>query len=152
MNATQVMTRAVTWVDPGLSIGEAWALMAELRVRHLPVVDGGQLVGILSDRDLLRLGAPADDGGMVFPETAVGLAMTPSPAICLPNARVSHLAAIMLRERIDCVPITQPGGALVGIVTSADLLELLCTSGPALEELPFSFTLRDAAEARARIA
>ena len=152
MKATQVMTRAVTWVDPGLSVSEAWSLMEALRVRHLPVVDGGRLVGILSDRDLLRLGAPADDGGLTFPELTAGAAMTPSPTACLPNAQVSHLAAIMLRERIDCVPITQPGGSLVGIVTSADLLELLCASGPALQELPFSFTLRDAAQARARIA
>ena len=149
MKASRVMTRNVTYVSRNDTLEDAWSLMVELRVRHLPVVEGGRLVGILSDRDLLARGHQEPDGRVTLPKAPNATAMTANPTTCLPNAQISHLAKIMLEERIDCVPITDGLGKLIGLVTSADLLELLCESEPALREIPFHFTLRDAAEARA---
>ncbi len=149
MRASGVMTRSVTYVGTDATLEDAWSLMTEFQIRHLPVVEGGQLVGILSDRDLIKCGRPDADGRLTFPRASTETAMTPRPTTCLKTTSVSHLAKLMLRERIDCVPITDGQGKLTGIVTSADLLELLCDSEPALRVIPFEFTLRDAAEARA---
>jgi CBS-domain-containing membrane protein len=52
MTARELMTQSPTTVTPTTTIAEAWDLMRELDVRHLPVVDGEALVGMVSDRDL----------------------------------------------------------------------------------------------------
>ena len=52
MIARDLMTVDPVTVDPKASIGEAWDLMRELEIRHVPVVQDGALVGMLSDRDL----------------------------------------------------------------------------------------------------
>ena len=49
---SEVMTKDVTTVGPGTSLREAAKIMADLWIRHLPVLDGGKLVGVLSQRDL----------------------------------------------------------------------------------------------------
>jgi acetoin utilization protein AcuB len=54
MNTSTVMTRDVVFVSPTVTAGSAARLMARLRIRHLPVVEGNRLVGIISDRDLLK--------------------------------------------------------------------------------------------------
>lgn len=53
MRAVATMSREVVCVPPELPLAKAWDLMQELRIRHLPVVQGGAFVGILSDRDVL---------------------------------------------------------------------------------------------------
>ena len=54
MKSSSVMTRDVVVVSPAVTVAAAERMMERLRIRHLPVVVGGRLVGILSDRDLLR--------------------------------------------------------------------------------------------------
>jgi CBS domain-containing protein len=56
---SEVMSKDVTTVGPGTSLREAAKLMAELWIRHLPVVDGGRVVGVLSQRDLAGMLAGA---------------------------------------------------------------------------------------------
>ena len=52
MKTSTVMTRDVVVVSPTVTAGIAARMMERRRIRHLPVVEGGRLVGILSDRDL----------------------------------------------------------------------------------------------------
>lgn len=141
MRATRVMTKNVTCVPPELTLERAWYLMQDLRVRHLPVVFEGKLVGILSDRDLLRRALPVDAVQLSFPPSAVGEAMTPHPVTAPPTTNVPKLAALMLQHRIGSVPIVSARDELIGLVTSTDLLELLTTPDALGEELPFAFTL-----------
>jgi CBS domain-containing protein len=68
MKASCVMTREVHCITPEGPLAQAWATLTRLRVRHLPVLFDGRLVGILSDRDLLlrarrRAVLPRRDGG-----------------------------------------------------------------------------------------
>ena len=133
MRASVAMTREIVVVAPAVSVSAAARMMKRLHVRHLPVVVGGRLVGIVSDRDLLARrgeGAPA----------TCGEAMTPAPITCPPDASVGRVAALMLEHTIDCVPIVVDG-ALVGLVTSSDLLGLLVERDRA-QGLPFDFRLR----------
>lgn len=134
MNSSAVMTRDVVVVAPTVTAGSAATMMKRRHIRHLPVVDGRRLLGILSDRDLLTHARGA----------TCGEAMTPSPVTCSPGASVSRVAGLMLEHRIDSIPIVDESGRLVGLVTSTDLLGLLIDRTEA-QLLPFDFTIRVAA-------
>jgi acetoin utilization protein AcuB len=146
MKASRVMTREVHCVTPEVPLAKAWKMMTELRVRHLPVLYEGRLVGILSDRDLLVRAARASDGTLALPESTCGEAMTINPVAVASTAPVSQVAALMLEHRIDSVPIVDREGQLWGLVTSTDLIELLTEPESISEVLPFSFQLRTPGE------
>lgn len=127
MKAMQAMTRNVICVHEGDSIESARDIMKEWDIRHLPVVQDRVLLGILSDRDLLlhtngdRL---AGDGQMS--DRTVRETMTRKPITCNPSDSISHIAGLMVDNKIDCVPVVEEDdGELVGLVTSSDLLDLL---------------------------
>lgn len=146
MEASRVMTREVVVVPPEMSLPAAHRLMQRHRVRHLLVVSGGSLVGILSDRDVLLRASLADDGAVVVPLGPVAAAMTMKPILCEVDASVASIAALMIERRLDAVPIVSAGDSLVGLVTSTDLLALLADRAPT-ERLPFEFRqLREHAE------
>lgn len=130
------MTRDVIVVPPELTLEAANRLMAKWSIRHLPVVKAGHLAGILSDRDLLRHGDS-------HATTTCGEAMTPAPFTCTPAAPVARVAQMMLEHKIDSLPVMSEAGALIGLVTSSDLLALLIDR-PEVEMLPFEFRLRTA--------
>jgi acetoin utilization protein AcuB len=136
------MTREVIWIEPGDDLALAWGLMSRLAIRHLPVVENGKLVGILSDRDVLVL-AGVTNGLLDVPALPVSEAMTRSVITCGPTASISSIGARMLNSKIDCLPIVTEDGALVGLVTSSDLIQVLIDREDALSlPLPFEFTLQ----------
>ena len=131
MKTSAVMTRHVVGVSPVVTVGAASAMMQRLRIRHLPIVEGGRLAGIVSDRDLMR----HDD------ETTCAQAMTPSPVVCSADAPISRVARLMLDNKIDSVPVVSGPGRLIGLVTSADLISLLLDRAEG-DVLPFEFSLQ----------
>lgn len=142
MKASRVMTRDIHCATPDVPLAKAWAMMTELRVRHVPVLYDGRLVGILSDRDLLVRATRASDGTLAFPEMTCGEAMTANPIAVPATTPVSKVAALMLQHRIDSIPIVDLEGQLWGLVTSTDLIELLTEPESISEVLPFTFKLR----------
>lgn len=142
-DAREIMSREIICVPPDMDVAEAFALMRQAGVRHLPIVEGYRLVGIVSDRDLLPLAQRDAEGGLNIVEALpIGEIMSREPLTRAPRTSVSELAELMVREKIDSVPIVADQ-ELVGLVTSSDLLELLTSSGVAPNEvLPFLFTVR----------
>ncbi|MEW5852738.1 MAG: CBS domain-containing protein [Myxococcota bacterium] len=141
MKARSAMTRDVVCIAPANDLDAAWELMTRLRMRHLVVLDGNRLVGVLSDRDVL-IRARQEEGTIMVPSIPVAHAMTPRPITCLPSASISHVAGLMLDNRIDCVPVVDSLGALVGLITSTDLLELLRDRDDVeRKNVPFDFRL-----------
>jgi len=130
------MTRDVVVVPPELLVGAARRIMKRSHIRHLPVVQQGRLMGILSDRDLLPYEGIDADGV----ETTVGEAMTRAPITCTITTSISRVAQIMLEHKIDSIPVVDPAGSLVGLVTSSDLLQLLVESAD-VQALPFHYRL-----------
>ena len=137
------MTRHVTVIGPGFPLRAAWQLMREQHIRHLPIVQQGRLVGILSDRDVLVRAVLEPDGELDVPTDPVAIAMTPAPITCSKETSVGWLAQTLIERHIDCVPVLDETGLLVGLVTSTDLLSLLSDYEEG-EMLPFDFRLVEA--------
>lgn len=130
--ARDVMTREVVCVPSGMDAVRALEKMYELNVRHLPVLDGEALVGIVSDRDFRLVTNQS-------PPLLVRDIMTHGPITCSPTSTVAQLARLMVDKKIDSVPVVSRG-RLVGLVTSTDLLQLLMDfPEPVSAVLPFDF-------------
>lgn len=136
MRTAAAMTREVIVVPPQLNLAAANRLMERSRIRHLPVVAGGSLLGIISDRDVLRHAGALE-------RTSCAEAMTPAPITCFPATSVARVAALMIEHKIDALPVVSEDGSMVGLVTSTDLLGLLVDQ-PEANRLPFDFQLREA--------
>jgi acetoin utilization protein AcuB len=120
------MTREVVTASPRATAGEAIGLCRERRIRHLPIVEDGRLVGIVSDRDLRSalpaIGDPARAAALE--EVLVSDVMTRDVVTARPDDPVEAAANAMRERKIGCLPVVE-GGELVGIITSSDVMEAL---------------------------
>jgi len=123
------MTTYPVTVTSQATIAEALDLMRDLDIRHLPVVDGGALVGMLSDRDLayLNVGALLTDQGAdaVRRELATPvIKVMRSDVICVePETELSDVVGLLLEHKIGAIPVIRPDTqAVVGIVSYIDVL------------------------------
>ncbi len=113
----EIMSRSPVTVTPDASLGEARHLLAEHRIRRLPVMNGRRLVGIVSDRDVRSASVSHD-------RTPVAQIMTHNVITATSHMRVDEAARIMLDGRFGGLPVVD-GGELTGIVTETDLLRAL---------------------------
>ena len=144
--AAEPMTRKVIVAPPEMALSAAWELMQRERFRHLPVLSGGILLGILSDRDILVRSELVDNVVQV-PSSPIGEAATPWPFVCGPNTDVCDIVRMMVEKKIDAVPVVESGFRLLGLVTSTDLMLLLIGRDQAKLPLPFRFELEERAAA-----
>lgn len=100
-------------------VGQAATLLTEKRIGCVPVVDGDQVMGIMSERDVVRAVAQQGAGALDQPVSAV---MT-SPAVTIaPSDPVISALSLMTRRRIRHLPVMD-GGRLVGFVSIGDLVK-----------------------------
>lgn len=126
MKAMQAMTRNVICVREDDPIETARDIMKEWDIRHLPVVRDRFLIGILSDRDLLlHTNGERVAGDAQIADRSVRETMSKKPITCSPTDSISHIAGLMVDNKIDCVPVVEEDFELVGLVTTSDMLELL---------------------------
>ncbi len=110
-------------VAPSETLHGAFAIMRRLEIRHLPVVEGGRVAGIVTDRDL-RLATSALAEAPRLPEDFVAEVMSRPVQTAAPRDPVEHAARTMRELKIGCLPVVD-GQELVGIVTGIDLLDTL---------------------------
>lgn len=121
------MTRDPVAVAPESTLADALRLTREHRIRHLPVVRGAELVGVLSDRDI-RLAMPsplsvADADRAAFLErTTIAQVMTAEVITAGPLDAVEDAAKLMRRHRVGSLPVVSAEGTLLGILTETDIL------------------------------
>ncbi len=117
LKVRDIMTVKVRVASPSDRLDDVHHLMKLGGFRHVPVVDGGRLVGVLSDHDVY-LGWP---GGS---ETAIGQLMTKTPRCIGPDASARDAAGILLRHKIGCLPVVDEERGVIGIVTESDFVAL----------------------------
>jgi CBS domain-containing protein len=109
----------VATVDPSVTVAELIAQLATHNVGALPVVDGGELVGIVSERDVVRR---LDVAGPGLLEARVGDIMITGVTTCAPGDSVADIAAVMTNRRFRHLPVVVEG-QLAGIVSIGDLVK-----------------------------
>jgi len=124
------MTAPVTGIQQDARLLDAALVLRRSGFRHLPIVDGDRLVGIITDRDIQRF-APSllgkisqEDYNAIFENTPLERVMTRDPATVTPATPVSEAVAILYNKKLGCLPVVEDG-RLIGIITITDMLNLL---------------------------
>lgn len=123
MRASQAMKKDVVFVNSMVSLCKVRRLMREFNIRHVPVVERGELVGMISDRDLL-LASTLRDGRVDVPDVPALTIMSRNVVTCFATSRVEDIAATMIRLQISCIPVVLER-RILGIITTTDLLRLV---------------------------
>lgn len=129
MEVSEIMTPNPERIDVTESVRQALFKLIELDIRHLPVVEDEELVGMISDRDLREFVVPmASDLESVNPADArfdrsISSLMKGDIISVHPETDVVEVIDLMIDQRIGAVPVIEPAlGNLVGIVSYVDLL------------------------------
>lgn len=123
MQVSARMTRRPVIVSPNATLKHACTLMAKNDVRHLPVVQSHELVGIITERDILSATAPTSNASAVLGR-CVSDYMTSSVITISPATDVEKAARIFRKHHIAGLPVLR-GNRLVGIITESDVLDAL---------------------------
>lgn len=127
MNVQDLMTTDPITTGPQTPVLEARQLMIDKRIRHLLIVEGAKLLGIVTDRDIrLNLPSPATSLSVweinyLMARLTVESVMTKSVVIVGPQRDARAAAQLMLDNKIGALPVLD-GGQLLGIITETDLL------------------------------
>ncbi len=126
-----LMTPQPTTVPPDTPVGEAWRMMTERRFRHMPVVqEGGRLVGIVTQRDLLVAARVSGRRIDLDDDRPVSELMNREVDTVRPECCAAEAARHMLRTKRSCLPVVDETGTLVGILTEADYMRLSTRGAP----------------------
>ena len=129
MSAQDLMTPNPVTVPPDATLAEVWDLMRDRGIRHVPVVEGDTLVGMLSDRDLAHVDLPrlmklegieALRRELSIPVVKV---MTSGVVVVDDDAEMDEVIDLLVEHRVGALPVVRPGTTqLVGIVSYVDVL------------------------------
>ena len=135
MIARDLMTPDPTTVTPETSVAEAWDLMRVLDVRHIPVVEGQTLVGMVSERDLIRVDMAsifASEGADVLRQelaTPVVKIMSADVISVDTETDLDDVVSLLIEHKVGALPIVRPGTRdVVGILSYIDVLKAVQSS------------------------
>ena len=116
MKVEDIMTRAVHSVKPGDSIAQAARSMAENDVGMLPVIDGSDLLGIVTDRDIAVRALAAG----IDPSSPIRRIMSEDVATCSPDDDVGEALETMANEQVRRLPVCDDQDRVIGVLGLAD--------------------------------
>lgn len=122
-----IMSRNVVSISADDTLRIVKEIMEHGSVRHLPVVRRGDLVGVVSQRDLLKaslsnvMGLPAEEQSLFLEGVSIAEVMSAPPITVGADASVQEAARLMGERKIGCLPVIE-GDKFVGIVTETDVL------------------------------
>lgn len=124
------MSKTVISLDVTDTLRRAKELLVENRIRSLPVLEDGKLVGIVSDRDLKKASI-SDESGLNEHELLylnnripINEIMTPDPVTVSPDTTVDEVAEVMYTRKISGLPVLD-NGELIGMITQGDIFRLM---------------------------
>ncbi|MEE8381682.1 MAG: CBS domain-containing protein [Thermodesulfobacteriota bacterium] len=131
MNVSEIAHTVLVTVTMDHTIGRARDIMKMKKIRHLLVMDGSELVGVITDRDVRshlssRIDTPIESSeDEKTLETKIHKVMTRDLITVSPDAPIGEAASLLLKYKIGCLPVIDKDGSAVGIVTDADFLGYL---------------------------
>lgn len=123
---SDVMTTSVKSLQSTQVLLEAMQFLRQHEVRHIPIMEGTKLVGVLTDRDVKRATPSALDPGQrevwerIVKDTTLAKVMSRDPMTVSRELTFKEAVKLFVEERIGCLPVIEDG-ELVGIVTASDL-------------------------------
>ena len=117
----ELMTRELITLNETQNLAIANELLRINRIRHLPVVRQGKLVGLITHRDLLKATGLKCPDPAKQPLWAADI-MTREVATVSPDTRLRDAVGMMLKNKFGCLPVVSEDGSLLGILTEADLV------------------------------
>lgn len=131
VHAYQIMSHPVATVQAGLGIPEAWQLFREQSYHQLPVLDKNrQIVGMLSERNLLRLLLVDDQQTYYVRDKTVADVMSKEVITADPVSNARRIARVMQDYHLSALPIVDERDALVGLVSRSDILRAVTNDPP----------------------
>ena len=124
------MTTEMVTVQETDTLLDATMFFVRSTFRHLPVVRGRQLVGVITERDVKQYapsvlsGISAEDYNSIMETTPISRVMARSPITVRPEQSVLEAAKLLYAKRLGCLPVVQDN-ELVGIITTTDMLKVL---------------------------
>ncbi len=148
------MTRDPVTIEADTPFLEARLLLKEKQIRHLPVLENGKLIGVITDRDLKEAAPSGATTLDVFELNYLLFRMKvrdlvkKAPITIKPTNSVEKAALLMHDHRIGCLPVVDDAGKLVGMITETDLLEVMVEIlGYKEKGTRIAFEVRDTPEA-----
>ena len=114
--AKDIMTQDVVTISPDTRVRDAAKILDQKRISGVPVVDGGKVVGICSEADILNAGDMERPVNEVMSKDVVSVG---------PDTDVQEIARLMSDHGIKRVPVIDEAGRLVGIVSRADIVRAM---------------------------
>jgi CBS domain-containing protein len=128
-----IMQTSFVTVSAGDTLSTVEDIMTLGGVRHMPVVRGGSLVGVVSERDLLRASLSNltefghEERRAFLQVVEITRVMSTPPVIIAPDAEIEQAARLLTEKRIGCLPVIEEG-KLVGLLTETDVLGCIAGS------------------------
>ncbi len=119
IKAIDIMTGEVVIASPNMSVVEAARLMNSFRIGGLPVIEDGKLVGMLTERDIMRKVVAIDKKPH---QLSVKNLMTEAPITASLDEDITSVANKMSKQDITRLPVTDEESKLMGIITNRDVL------------------------------
>ena len=110
-------------IDVKTKLNDAYKIMQEKGIRHLPVTESGKLAGIVTDRDL-RLATSKLAVHPFDPDVQVNKIMSHPVECTNPNDPIEIATQLMRKLKIGCMPVLE-GNKIIGIITAADILDAM---------------------------
>jgi acetoin utilization protein AcuB len=129
MTVAEIMTTEVITAGMDDTLGGIRKVFQLNNCHHMPIIEDNRLVGIVSDRDVLKGLSPtadlviADNRALKTLKKKAHQVMTRNVTTISPEDTVEEAAAVFLEMKFSCLPVLEKSGKLVGIITKTDLLE-----------------------------
>ncbi len=130
-----IMSDKMVTISESDTLSTVEDIMTLGRVRHMPVVHAGKLVGVVSERDLLRTSLSnltefgSEERRLFLHAVEIARVMSAPPITIAPDATVEEAARVMADRKIGCLPVLEDG-RLLGIVTETDVLRYFAGVSP----------------------
>jgi acetoin utilization protein AcuB len=141
MRVEDIMTAKVFTVEQHDLIDRVFFLIHYEKIRHLPVVEKGKVIGIVSDRDLYKVLGPKNNSNVIEGTSELHVVhkkvqniMHRGVLTVHPDSYVSEAASIMANNRVGALPVVDKENKLMGIISATDILRVFSKIEKASEE------------------